>query len=65
LRLDDGTDVLLGLLYHTPIQGVCHSFGTPYGGAPATGLTDLLYEARKPHGTDPACDLPSPLGLAR
>ena len=32
----------------------------PYGGASATGLTNLLYEVAMPQTLDPACDLSTP-----
>src|ERR1041384_3422850 len=51
-----GVDGLCGG-HHSPIQGpACR----PYGGAPVTGLTNLLYEVAMPQQHDPACDLSTP-----
>src|SRR5215467_2584446 len=51
-----GVDGLCGG-HHSPIQGpACR----PYGGAPVTGLTNLLYEVRTPQFINTACDLSTP-----
>src|SRR5579875_2275669 len=51
-----GVDGLCGG-HHSPIQGpACR----PYGGAPVTGLTNLLYGVALPQKHYPACDLSTP-----
>src|SRR5581483_11338279 len=51
-----GVDGLCGG-HHSPIQGPA---SRPYGGAPVTGLTNLLYGVAMPQQHDPACDLSTP-----
>ena len=61
---DDEVDVLCGgpmLLFKVIRIG----YPTPYGGAPATGLTNLLYEVALPHVANPACNLSTPSVLDR
>ena len=61
--------LLLSLLSNSQVEQTCFAAVTillskvshePYGGASATGLTNLLYEVAMPQTLDPACDLSTP-----